>query len=157
MSTQVTPVLHDAHSELVTVVPVDCASHHWPVEATRPARSALPSPLKSPTRTSTQGTEALQVVQRLNWNVEPLERPTHTSPLSAARATMSVLPSPLKSPMSTSAQVTPVDMLAHKLLLKPVAPLETAPHTWPLDDTRPNNAGGSVPLLTVIVAWPVNA
>src|SRR6266852_8160593 len=112
-----------------------------------PARSSLPSPLKSPTRTSTQGTEALQVVQRLNWNVEPLERPTQTSPLSAARATMSVLPSPLKSPMSTSTQVTAVDKVLHKLLLNPVEPLETAPQTWPVDDSRPNKAGVKIPLL----------
>ena len=52
-STQVTPVLQVAHNELVNDVPVLAAVHHWPDCRTRPVMSARPSPLKSPTWTST--------------------------------------------------------------------------------------------------------
>src|SRR6516165_7320803 len=45
-----------AQSEFWKVLPVERPVHHWPFCKTRPVMSALPSPLKSPTCTSTQVT-----------------------------------------------------------------------------------------------------
>src|SRR5262249_9182586 len=45
---------HVAHSWLVKWLPLEMLTHHWPFSLMRPARSALPSPLKSATCTSTQ-------------------------------------------------------------------------------------------------------
>src|SRR5260370_1170153 len=84
--------------------PVDKLTHHWPVCKTRPMMSVLPSPLKSPTLTSTQVTLGLQVVQRLQVKLEPVLRPTHHSP-PAERPATSVKPSPLKSPCTTCCQL----------------------------------------------------
>src|SRR5439155_4681101 len=97
-------------SELPLLSPV----HHRPVCSTRPVMSALPSPLKSPTLTSTQVTVVGQAVPQGEEvkAVLPLESATHHRPVCSTRPTMSSLPSPLKSPTLTSIQVTAVDQLA---------------------------------------------
>src|SRR5256886_2116250 len=105
-STQVTlgpSAAQVAHKELVEQLPVDWPTHHWPSSAARPTMSILPSPLKSPTLTSSQVTRVLQVSQRRFLNPpEPLDWATHHWPLSKYRPAMSVKPSPLKSPDCTS-------------------------------------------------------
>src|SRR5947208_17132731 len=102
-------VLQVAHRVVVKVVPFVRVVHHLPVSSARPTMSALPSPLKSPTFTSTQVTPVLQVSHLLVVKPpEPLDNETHQSPVSLARPAMSVKPSPLKSPVCTSTQVTPV-------------------------------------------------
>src|SRR5437773_1232313 len=111
--------------------------------------SALPSPLKSPTCTSTQVAPVLQVVQRQVLTAvlhvshrlvlkppEPFDRETHHWPVSLARPTMSLKPSPLKSPVCTSTQVTPVLHVNGWVLVKPEL-LEVPSHHWPLMLTRP--------------------
>src|SRR2546430_1130625 len=86
--------------------PVETAVHHCPASIPRPAISDLPSPVKSPTLTSTQVIVAFQVVQKVVLNDEPVERPVHHCPASFHLPAMSVLPSPSKSPTFTSTQVT---------------------------------------------------
>src|ERR1700756_60656 len=98
-----------AQSWLLNCDPLDMATHHWPVSSTRPARSILPSLLKSPTCTSSQVAPVDQVAHCLVLKLEPVDWPTHQVPSSSARPTISAKPSPLKSPTCTSAQVTPVD------------------------------------------------
>src|SRR5437660_200894 len=78
--------------------------HSW----ARPAMSALPSPLKSPTTTLSHLTDVLQAVHSLTLKSEPVDRPSHHWPVSRARPAMSVTPSPLKSPVTTSSQETEV-------------------------------------------------
>src|SRR5437660_6634713 len=110
-STQVAPVLQVVQREVLkAVLPLDRPVHHDPPCNQRPVMSALPSPLKSPTLTSTQVTSTqeapvLQVSQRELVKPEPLDRATHHWPPSAYWPTMSALPSPLKSPTCTSTQV----------------------------------------------------
>src|SRR5437588_10020613 len=106
-STPVTPVLQVAHGagEVTKLVPFDTAVHQLPPSLYRPVMSALPSPLKSPTCTSTQVAPVLQVAQRVVLKaVLPLDRPVHHAPPCTYRPVMSALPSPLKSPTSTSTQ-----------------------------------------------------
>src|SRR5712692_4659211 len=93
--------------------------------------SALPSPLKSPTCTSTQVTFGLQVAHKLVVKLEPVESPTHHWPVLRSRPAMSALPSPLKSPTCTSTQVTFGLQVAHTLLSKPV-PIDFRTHHWPV-------------------------
>jgi hypothetical protein len=112
--------------------PVD----HWPLWRTRPVMSALPSPLKSPTSTSTHMTFGFQVTQKALEKAEPLDTPTHQCPLCKTRPAMSILPSPLKSPTMTSAQVTMGFHVVHRLLAKE-EPVEGAIHHWPDCSTRP--------------------
>src|SRR5262249_9229745 len=99
--------------------------HHWPVSKALPVRSDMPSPLKSPTWTSTQVTAVLQVAHRVVLNDEPLDRPTHQVPWLLTRPAMSIIGSrergltaPLKSPTTTSTQVTSGDQVSHWLLVK---------------------------------------
>src|SRR2546425_204841 len=110
-STQVAPVLQVAHGagEVTKLVPVDRAVHQAPPSSQRPVMSALPSPLKSPTCTSTQVTltpvvPVLQMVQTEVVTELPLDRATHHLPVFGSQPAMSVSPSPLKSPASTLAQ-----------------------------------------------------
>src|SRR5262249_9129226 len=117
--------------------PLEIPVHHWPVCKTRPVISALPSPLKSATFTSTQVTFGFQISQRvLVKAVEPLEMPTHQSPVWATRPAMSALPSPLKSPTFTSTQVTFGFQWVHRLLVKDV-PVDRPTHQSPDCKTRP--------------------
>src|SRR5690349_17771513 len=54
-STQVAPVDQVSHLVVVKAFePLDTPTYHWPFSKARPTMSALPSPLKSPTLTSTQ-------------------------------------------------------------------------------------------------------
>src|SRR5207245_10168249 len=79
-STQVTlgpSAAQVAHKELVKELPVDWATHHWPLSAARPTMSILPSPLKSPTLTSTQVTPVLHCPHWLVVNIEALATPAH--------------------------------------------------------------------------------
>src|SRR5438132_5885633 len=99
--------------------------------------SALPSPLKSPTCTSTQVAPVLQYAPRLLVNELPVDWAPHHWPLSAARPTMSILPSPLKSPTLTSSQVTPVLQVSQRTFLNPPEPLDWATHHWPVSKYRP--------------------
>src|SRR5438132_1112810 len=127
---------------LVKELPVLSAVHHWPPCSQRPVMSALPSPLKSPTLTSTQVAPVLHVVQTLVVAaVLPPLRLVHHCPLCNQRPVMSVLPSPLKSPALTSTQVTgvmlvPVDQVAQMTSSK-VAPLERASCQSPVLPLRP--------------------
>src|SRR2546425_565869 len=123
-STQLTMGLQVAQREVVgAVVPVLSETHHWPLCWARPMMSASPSPLKSPTLTSSQVTAVLQVLQSVVLKEAPVESATHHWPVCSARAAMSVLPSLLKSPLTTSTQVTPVLQVAQSALLKALLPL----------------------------------
>src|SRR5207302_5258741 len=80
--------------------PVDRLAHHSPVSWRRASRSALPSPFRSPSRTSIQvtGVSAVPVAQVSQWlvvNAKPTDRLAHHSPVSLRRASRSALPSPL--------------------------------------------------------------
>src|SRR5207245_5740812 len=85
--------------------------HHQPVCCTRPVRSALPSPLKSPTRTSTQVTAVGHWTHLVKLNGAPLL--TRHQPVCSTRPVTSALPSPSKSPTLTSTQVTVVGHWPH--------------------------------------------
>src|SRR5207249_8889031 len=75
-STQVAPVLHVAQREVLkAVLPLDRPVYHWPFCKARAVMSALPSPLKSPTFTSTQVAPVLQLAQSEVLKTEPLDRP----------------------------------------------------------------------------------
>src|SRR5437870_5364144 len=91
---------------VVKLEPVLRPVHQEPPSSQRPVMSALPSPLKSPTLTSTQVAAGFQVSHKEFVNDEPSEMATHHCPASSHRPTMSDLPSPLKSPTLTSTQVT---------------------------------------------------
>src|SRR5258707_700882 len=93
--------------------------------------SALPSPLKSPTFTSTQVAPVLQVSHTDMVKALPLDKPTHQLPVFASRAAMSARPSPLKSPVSTSTQVIVGSQVPNKLLVKALEPLERLTHHCP--------------------------
>src|SRR5216684_1984828 len=117
-STQVTAVDQVAHKLVLRAVePFDKLAHHWPLCRTRPIMSALPSPFRSPMRTSTQVTAGDQVAHKLVLNaVEPLDRLAHHWPLCRTRPMMSALPSPSKSPTWTSTQVTAGLQRPHRLV-----------------------------------------
>src|SRR5262249_11538185 len=108
--------------------------------------SALPSPLKSLTRTLIQVADVLQVSQSVEMNAEPLERSVHHWPPSSQRPVMSALPSPLKSPTRTSTQVTPVLQMSHRLVLKAVEPLDRPTYHWPFSKARPAMSNFPSPL-----------
>src|SRR5207247_32421 len=108
------------------MLPLEMPVHQVPPSLYRPVMSALPSPLKSPTCTSTQVAPVLQVAQReVLKAVLPLDRPVHHDPPCKYRPVMSALPSPLKSPTLTSTQVAAVLQVAHRLLVK-VLPVDCA-------------------------------
>src|SRR5437867_1840416 len=97
--------------------------------------SALPSPLKSPTRMSTQVTVVGQAVPQAEEvkAVLPLESATHHRPVGSTRPTMSSLPSPVKSPAWTSTQLTAVLHWPHleKAKVDPVLiPTHQKPVCW---------------------------
>src|SRR5207245_10072970 len=98
--------------------------------------SALPSPLKSPTCTSTQVAPVLQVAHRLLTKELPVEMAVHHCPPSSQRPVMSALPSPLKSPTLTSTHVAAVLHVAHRLLVKQ-PPVEIRDHHYPPSTSRP--------------------
>src|SRR5713101_7743817 len=99
--------------------------------------SDLPSPLKSPTWTSTQVTLGFQVPQRLVVKVfDPLESPTYHCPVCRYRPMISACPSPLKSPVCTSTQVTFGFQVAQRLLVK-AEPVEAPIHHCPAAPNRP--------------------
>src|SRR5258707_4635242 len=83
--------------------------------------SALPSPLKSPTCTSTQVTFGFQVVHREVVNDEPSETPTHHWPVCWRKPAISVFPSPLKSPVTTFVQGALGFQEPHRLAAKELA------------------------------------
>src|SRR4051812_3329880 len=99
------------------------ATHHCPALGSpaglRPARSRLPSPLKSARITSAQWIGGahwpnLTVFELFVATLaEPLEKVTHHCPDSSHRPTMSALPSPLVSSIRTSTQVTLGLQFAH--------------------------------------------
>src|SRR5438046_9451466 len=101
--------------------------------------SALPSPLKSPTCTSTQVAAVLQLVHSEVVKELPLDKPTHQAPVFASRAAMSVNPSPLKSPVSTSTQAALGSQVVHKWLVK-LLPVVWATHHWPVSAARPTTS-----------------
>src|SRR5713226_8778127 len=120
-STQVTVVGQAVPQgeEVKAVLPLETATHHRPVCSTWPVMSLRPSPLKSPTLTSTQVTVVGQAPQGEEVKaVLPLETATHHRPVCCTRPAMSSLPSPVKSPTFTSTQLTAVGQLPHTLLLK---------------------------------------
>src|SRR5437870_5738760 len=128
-STQVAPVLQVVQREVLkAVLPLDRPVHHDPPCKYRPVMSALPSPLKSPTLTSTPVAPVLQVVQSLLFKPPlPVDIPVHHGPPCKYRPVMSALPSPLKSPTLTSTQVAAVLHVAHRLLVK-VLPVDCPIH-----------------------------
>src|SRR5947209_13846026 len=100
--------------------------------------SSLPSPLKSPTLTSTQVTVVGQgVPQGVELNELPVLSPTHHRPVCSTRPVMSALPSPLKSPTLTSTQVTLVGQAVPQGEEVKAVPLESATHHRPVCSTRP--------------------
>src|ERR1700731_4920486 len=99
--------------------------------------SALPSPLKSPTFTSTQVAPVLQAAHFVVLKEVPVDKPTYHWPFSKARPTMSALPLPLKSATCTSTQVAPVLQVAHLLVVKPPEPLANDSHQSPVSLARP--------------------
>src|SRR6266851_1254143 len=123
---------------VVKLVLVDRAAHHSPFWAMRPTRSALPSPVKSPTWTSTQVTAVLHWSQTVKLNELPSLSPVHHRPVCSTRPVISALPSPLKSPTLTSTQVTLVGQAVPQgEEVKAVLPLESATHHRPVCSTRP--------------------
>src|SRR5437870_1408532 len=108
-STQFTAVLKAPQGEEVNaVLPLESATHHRPVCSTRPRMSASPSPVKSPTFTSTEVTAGGHGPQTVKVNELPVLSPVHHRPVCSTRPTMSVRPSSLKSPVCTPTQVTAV-------------------------------------------------
>src|SRR5438552_10077361 len=126
--------------------------------------SSLPSPLKSPTRMSTQVTVVGQGVPQGEEvkAVLPLESATHHRPVCSTRPVMSALPWPSKSPTLTSTQVTVVGQAPHTVLLKEL-PSEAATHHLPVGCTRPAMSSFLSPVksptrmstqLTAVLHWP---
>src|SRR5207302_1593580 len=105
--------------KLNELLPVLSPTHHRPVSCTRPIMSALPSPSKSPTLTSTQVTVVGQAPQGEDVKaVLPLETATHHLPVGCTRPAMSSFLSPVKSPTRTSTQLTAVLHWPHRLRAK---------------------------------------
>src|SRR5260370_42497144 len=99
--------------------------------------SDLPSPLKSPTWTSTQVTLGFQVAQRLVVKVfDPLESPTYHCPVCRYRPMISACPSPLKSPVWTSTQGT-FGFQGVQRLFGEAEPGEAPIHPFPAAPNRP--------------------
>ena len=75
---QVTELLHNVHRlDVKALEALDRPTHHPAVCWTRPATSATPSPLKSPTCSSTQVTVVAQLAQSPSiTKLEPVDRPT---------------------------------------------------------------------------------
>src|SRR5260370_809631 len=88
-STQVTD--GSQGEEVKAVLPLETATHHRPVCCTRPVMSARPSPLKSPTLTSTQVTAVDHWSQGVKLKELPVLNPTHHRPVSSTRPAMSMM------------------------------------------------------------------
>src|SRR5947209_3537334 len=99
--------------------------------------SARPSPLKSPTLTSTHVTAVAHWSQTVKLNELPVLSPVHHRPVCSTRPVMSALPSPLKSPTRTSTQVTVAGQAPQREEVKAVLPLESPTHHRPVCSTRP--------------------
>src|SRR5438128_3193394 len=110
--------------------------------------SALPSPLKSPTFTSTQVAAVLHAVHGAVTKEAPVDSPTHHIPVVGSRPIMSALPSPLKSPTITLVQWTALDQVAHT----EVAPFVVLTHHWPVDASRPARSDTPSPLKSPVRA-----
>src|SRR5690349_11991817 len=131
-STHVTPVPQTVHSEVTKLPkPVFKPTYHWPVDRSRPAMSSLPSPLKSPVRTSAHVGLVLHVAQREDVKAVPLESPTYHWPRARSRPMTSAFPSPLKSPTLRSTHVTDGLHDAHRVVVK-VVPLDSPTHHSPV-------------------------
>src|SRR5437899_12791580 len=117
--------------------------------------SALPSPLKSPTCTSTQVAAVLQNVHSEVVKELPSDKPTHQAPVFASRAAMSVSPSPLKSPVSTSTQVTVGSHVENKRFVNALDPLDALTHYCRACLTRPttSSAGSALLPISAAVEW----
>src|SRR6266851_9588157 len=77
-STQFTVEAQVVHKEVLkAVLPLERPVHIWPDSCTRPVMSSLPSPLKSPTCTSTQVTVGDQVAHKLVVNPESVDILAH--------------------------------------------------------------------------------
>src|SRR5258708_7310644 len=116
--------------------PEDSPTHQEPSCNARPMRSALPSPLKSPTCTFAHVTAVLHLPHNPLVNEKPVESPTHHEPSCWQRAAISALPSPLKSPIWTSTQVAFGFQLAQSVV-ENVAPLDSPTHHWPVPCRKP--------------------
>src|SRR5260370_28498655 len=114
--------------------------------------SALPSPLKSPTLTSTQVMFGFHCAHKLVVKLEPVLTPVHQLPPCKYRPVMSALPSPLKSPTLTSAQVTLGFQVSHREVVKPVDPLESPTYHCPVLRYRPTMSDLPSPLKSP--TWP---
>src|SRR5262249_18400778 len=78
ISTQATAVDHTPHRLVVNPDAFDRPTYHWPFCKARAIMSDLPSPLKSPTCTSTQLAPVLQVSQRVVVKLlDPLDKATY--------------------------------------------------------------------------------
>src|SRR5206468_8352767 len=96
--TQVTSVLHVSQTvKLNELLPVLSPVHHRPVSSTRPVMSALPSPLKSPTLTSTQLTAVGQAEPPGAGKKVLPPMATHPHPRRGSRPPPSAPPSPPQS------------------------------------------------------------
>src|SRR5207245_2307288 len=114
-----------------SAAPVETPVNHWPLSSTRPITSALPSPVRSPSCTSTQVTSGDHVAQRLVRKDVPVDRPAHHWPVSCTRPMRSALPSPFRSPTLTSTHVTSGDQTSHREVVKWPAPSDRATYHWP--------------------------
>src|SRR5712692_8911741 len=114
--------------------------------------SALPSPVKSPTITSTQVTAGLQVAHGVVEKANPLPVliPTNHWPVARLRAATSVVPSPLKSPVSTFTQVAAGFKVPNIALLNPLVPFDTATHNPPPVVSCPRMPGMNGPVAVVV-------
>src|SRR6185295_3850035 len=97
--------------------------------------SILPSPLKSPVRTSTHVTSEDHANHFWFRNDVPFDSPTRHSLVSKMRPTRSALPSPVASTTSTSTQWMSVDHVVHFCAWKDV-PSETPTHHSPSSSAR---------------------
>ena len=106
-------------------------------------------PSTSPIRTSTQVTEELQVVHKLELKLDPVESPTHHAPVAESRPAMSAFLSPSKSPIRTSTQLTNGLQFAHRLEVK-LDPEESPAHQLPVAESRPTISALPSPLRSPI-------
>src|SRR5690606_37627214 len=102
-------VVRPPQARVANPLPFDSATYHRPSPSfsTRTARSARPSPVKSPTSACERSTV---VDQRPHTDVTsplPVESPTQMFPVAASRAETSTRPSPLKSPDRKSTHCVP--------------------------------------------------
>src|SRR6266446_7017087 len=120
--------------------PLDRLTHHDTVWSTRPTRSSLPSPLKSPRYTATQVTFGSQAPHALVLKAVPVDTPTNHCPVCSTRPMMSALPSPVTSPTFTSAQVTAGFQASQTDVVKVLLPLDRATYHTPVCSARPTKS-----------------